>query len=33
MVKNGDKEFTYYDSVTGVPLFVAPRGRTMQAFL
>ena len=24
---------TYYDSVTGKPLFVAPRGRTMEAFL
>merc|ERR1719331_1888145 len=26
-------ETTYYDSVTGKPLFVAPRGRTMEAFL
>ena len=24
---------TYYDSVTGKPLFVAPRGRTMDSFL
>ena len=29
MVANGDKEYTFYDSVTGKPLFVAPRGRTM----
>ena len=26
----GDGEITYYDSVTGKPLFVAPRGRTME---
>ena len=26
-------EVTYYDSVTGKPLFVAPRGRTLQQFL
>jgi len=26
-------ETTYYDSVTGKPLFIAPRGRTMEAFL
>ena len=26
-------EVTFYDSVTGVPLFVAPRGRSMDAFL
>jgi len=24
---------TFYDSVTGLPLFVAPRGRTLEAFL
>ena len=24
---------TYYDSVSGKPLYIAPRGRTMQAFL
>ena len=24
----GDNEITYYDSVTGKPLFIAPRGRT-----
>ena len=28
-----DSETVYYDSVTGKPLFVAPRGRTMEAFL
>ena len=27
------KEITFYDSNTGKPLFHAPRGRTMQAFL
>ncbi len=26
-------EVTYYDSVTGLPLFVAPRGRTFAQFL
>ena len=26
-------EVTYYDSVTGKPLFIAPRGRTMSEFL
>ena len=26
-------ETTYYDSVTGKPLFIAPRGRTFSAFL
>ena len=26
-------ETTYYDSVTGKPLFVAPRGRTFEEFL
>ena len=30
MDRNG--ETTYYDSVTGLPLFVAPRGRTFAAF-
>jgi len=29
--KNG--EITYYDSVSGKPLFVAPRGRSMKDFL
>ena len=29
----GKGEVTYYDSVTGKPLFVAPRGRTLDAFL
>jgi len=28
-----DETITFYDSVTGLPLFVAPRGRTMNAFL
>ena len=26
---NGGKDITYYDSVTGLPLFIAPRGRSM----
>ena len=26
-------ELTYYDSVTGKPLFVGPRGRTVEEFL
>jgi len=26
-------ETTYFDSVTGKPLFIAPRGRSMEAFL
>ena len=26
------KETTYYDSVTGKPLFIAPRGRTFEDF-
>ena len=26
-------EITYYDSATNKPLFVAPRGRTLEAFL
>ena len=30
MEKN--EEITFYDSVTGKPLFVAPRGRTMEEF-
>ena len=33
MVANGDKPYTFYDSVTGKPLFVAPQGRSMQDFL
>mmetsp|Transcript_94071 Transcript_94071/g.294148 ORF Transcript_94071/g.294148 Transcript_94071/m.294148 type:complete len:154 (-) Transcript_94071:55-516(-) len=28
-----EPETTFYDSVTGKPLFVAPRGRTVKAFL
>eukprot|EP00352_Strombidinopsis_acuminata_P002679 CAMPEP_0176379390 /NCGR_PEP_ID=MMETSP0126-20121128/30324_1 /TAXON_ID=141414 ORGANISM="Strombidinopsis acuminatum, Strain SPMC142" /NCGR_SAMPLE_ID=MMETSP0126 /ASSEMBLY_ACC=CAM_ASM_000229 /LENGTH=79 /DNA_ID=CAMNT_0017742147 /DNA_START=50 /DNA_END=289 /DNA_ORIENTATION=+ len=27
---NQDGETTFYDSVTGKPLFIAPRGRTLQ---
>jgi hypothetical protein len=27
------KETTYYDSVTGKPLFIAPRGRSFEAFV
>ena len=27
-----DKEITFYDSVTGKPLFIAPRGRTFSEF-
>jgi peptide methionine sulfoxide reductase MsrB len=30
---NGDEEVTFYDSVTGKPLFVAPRGRSWKAFV
>jgi peptide methionine sulfoxide reductase MsrB len=30
---NTDGEITFYDSNTGKPLFYAPRGRTMEAFL
>ena len=26
-------EITYYDSVTGKPLFVAPKGRTVEQFI
>lgn len=33
-LKDSDqKEVTYYDSVSGKPLFVAPRGRSMEEFL
>ena len=28
-----DGPTVYYDSVTGLPLFVAPRGRSLEAFL
>lgn len=31
-IKEGG-EMTYYDSVTGKPLFVAPKGRTLEQFL
>jgi len=30
---NKDREITFYDSVTGEALFVAPRGRTFEAFM
>lgn len=30
---NREKETTYYDSVSGKPLFIAPRGRTFDEFL
>ncbi|KNC86819.1 hypothetical protein SARC_01051 [Sphaeroforma arctica JP610] len=34
MAKEGDNtEVTFYDSVTGKPLFIAPRNRTMQDFI
>ena len=33
MRKNKDQEMTYYDSVTGKPLFIAPRGRTTEEFI
>ena len=29
---SGEKEVTYYDSVSGKPLFIAPRGRTWKEF-
>lgn len=28
-----DQPITFYDSVSGVPLFVAPKGRTFQEFV
>ena len=31
--KNIHGEMTYYDSVTGKPLFIAPRGRSMDHFI
>jgi hypothetical protein len=30
---HGRREVTYFDSVTGKPLFVAPRGRTFEEFV
>ena len=30
---NKDGETTFYDSVTGKPLFIAPRGRTLEEFI
>jgi len=29
----GEKEITFYDSVSGKPLFIAPRGRTWSEFV
>lgn len=31
--QDNPKEITFYDSNTGMPLFTAPRGRTMREFL
>ena len=31
--ENGESEVTFYDSVTGIPLFHAPRGRSWQEFV
>ena len=31
--ESGNAEVTFYDSVTGLPLFVAPRGRSWDAFV
>ena len=31
--RNAKGEITFYDSNTGMPLFFAPRGRTMEEFL
>merc|ERR1719382_1394181 len=33
MRKNPNQEVTYHDSVTGKPLFIAPRGRTTEEFI
>mgnify|MGYP000155970838 FL=1 len=30
---SGNAEFTFYDSVTGKPVFTVPRGRTLDEFL
>ena len=32
-IKENGGEHTYYDSVTGKPLFIAPRGRSLQEFI
>jgi hypothetical protein len=32
-MKNVQGEVTFYDSVSGKPLFVAPRGRTWSQFI
>ena len=31
--ETGEKEITFYDSVSGKPLYIAPRGRTWKEFL
>lgn len=31
--RNANGEITFYDSNTGKPLFIAPRGRNMEEFL
>lgn len=31
--ETGDKEITFYDSVSGLPLFIAPRGRSWKDFV
>lgn len=33
ITNNGGIEVTYYDSVTGKPLFIAPRGRSVDNFI
>ena len=33
LTMKGETEITFYDSVSGKPLFVAPRGRSMRDFL
>ena len=31
--ESGEKEITFYDSVSGKPLYIAPRGRTWKEFV
>jgi len=31
--ETGEKEITFYDSVSGKPLYIAPRGRTWKEFI
>jgi hypothetical protein len=33
LFKNGDTPMTYYDSCSGKPVFIAPKGRTVQQFI